>query len=788
VVWRKRKRMELVRFADRRRQRVDDRSPDELYLTRRMFVLKGLVVAGFAGLATKLWKMQVIDAGIYEGRAEGNIIKDEPIPAPRGMILDRAGRVLAENRVVWQVHVTPAQLPRDRDAYRYVRDQLIHLLGFKEMLVLRRNGIPEGSEDAVMEKLAVELAVDVEEIRSRVDATHETQNVISIRRDLEPAEADQLRDLERRLPGVAVVNYFDYVVEAHSWWPTPVLLKKDVDRGIALALEANKLYLPGIAVDGSTLIRRYRGGPEFSHLLGYVGPITEQEYEATRSATGQSPYLRTDYVGRGGLEEAMETQLRGRRGIRWVQTDARGVVLGEIEQRRLDARPGRNLHLTIDLEFQRAVKRALQEGIDLANEEALDEDKDPVGSGVVVAMDPRNGEILAMVSLPDYDNQHFVDGISQAQYDEYINNPYKPLTNFAVSGAFPPGSTLKPLLGCMGLQEGTITPGTQYRCVGSIEVPTIGYSEASNTYVCWNRHGHGVVALEEAIAESCNIYFYNVGAPRQTPEGATEPLHYFNPGDAQPHYFEGLGIDRIERYLKDEFHFGAPTGIELASEAPGVVPNPQWLFHSALREYWSVGDTINVSIGQGHLACTPLQLTCAMAAIAHGGIYYRPRLVRATEIGNGGAIDEAEPDIVRELSFDREHVETIRHGMLRTVTEGTAWDKFPRTGDDIPIGGKTGTADYGEAVDGRYRKQHAWFSAFAPYDEPEIVVTVLIAGGGEGSTYAVPVADAVLAAYFGREPLEPVEADDSDESDELEGDEVEDSGPADEGDADDAEG
>jgi penicillin-binding protein 2 len=442
----------------------------------------------------------------------------------------------------------------------------------------------------------------------------------------------------------------------------------------------------------------------------------------------------------------------------------------------LPSRPGRNLHLTIDARFQRAVTRALREGIEAANQEAIEDDRDPVGSGAVVVVDPRNGDVLAMVSLPDFDNQLFVDGISQAKYDEYINDPYKPLMNFAAGGSFPPGSTLKPLLGCMGLQEQTISPGTQYRCVGAIEVPTVGYDAARNTYVCWNRHGHGVVDLEAAIAESCNIYFYNVGAPRQTPAGATESLHYFNPGESQPHYFEGLGIDRIERYLKDEFRFGAPTGIELASEASGVVPNPQWLFQSALREYWSVGDTINVSIGQGHLSCTPLQLTCAIAAIANGGIYYRPRLVRAMEIGNGGGIvDEREPEVIRELSFEPEHIETIRRGMLRTYTEGTAWDRFVRTGDGIQIACKTGTAEYGEAVDGSYVRQHAWFAAFAPYDEPEIALTVLIAGGGEGSTFATPVADAILAAYFGREPMELVEDEDEngDDSD-VETDEFED--------------
>jgi penicillin-binding protein 2 len=278
-----------------------------------------------------------------------------------------------------------------------------------------------------------------------------------------------------------------------------------------------------------------------------------------------------------------------------------------------------------------------------------------------------------------------------------------------------------------------------------------------------------------AISESCNIFFYNVGAPHQVPSGSDEPLHYFNPGDPTPHYFEGLGIDLIGEYLSNEFGFGRETGIELANETAGLVPNPEWLFQSPLREYWSVGDTINVSIGQGHLECSPLQLTCAMAAIANRGTLYRPRLVRGFGSGNGEDFEEVEPEVVHELNISEENLEIVRQGMLRTVTEGTAWDRFPRTGDDIPIAGKTGTSDFGVAVDGSYLQHHASFCAFAPYDDPEIAVTVIIPGGGEGSTFAVPVADAVLAAYFGREPLEPEdEVDDEDPDADDQPDDLED--------------
>ena len=786
-MWRKHKRMELVRFADRRKYRNEERSPDEIMLTRRMFVLKGLVLTGFAALAGKLWHMQLVESAEHQSLAEGNLVSPEPIRAPRGMIFDRDSQVLAENRITWQVKMIPAQLPSDEDERGYVREQVINTLGLLDMLAIRRHSVPNEVNGDLATRISEETGLSFDDIMARIEEARQVDNVIPILTDLDPDDATWLAESVRSIPGVAVMNYFDYIVESDPVAAEPTVLREDLDRETALSLESNKVYLPGILVDGETLTRRYLGGPEFSHIIGYVGPITQDELEASETLMGQNPYLPNDLVGRGGLEQAMENDLRGRRGIRFNQTDARGIVLDELEDRRIEPQAGRNVHLTIDSRFQRAVKRALEEGMEAANQaiqEEEDTDDHVVGSGIVVAMDPRNGEVLAMVSLPDYDSQQFVDGISESDYSELVENPFNPLINKAISESYPPGSTIKPLMSCIGLHEEVIDRETRYRCNGTIDVPTVGYQLEHNTYVCWFREGHGALNVEEAIAESCNIFFYNVGAPNQTPAGADEPLHYFLPGDQTPHYFEGLGIDLIEEHLERQFGFGEPTGVELANETSGVVPSPEWLFQSHLREYWSVGDTINVSIGQGHLECSPLQLTSAVCAIANGGTLFRPRLVHGFGAGNGEDFDEADPEIIHELEISDENIEIVRHGMLRTVTEGTAWDRFPRTGDDIPIAGKTGTADFGEAIDGAYATHHASFCAFAPYDDPEIAVTVLIPGGGEGSTFAVPVADAVLAAYFGREPMEPEDPDDEDEdsdTEELEEDETDPDDSDDEG-------
>lgn len=707
------------------------------------------MVLGFGAVLAKLGLMQLRERSRYQQAAQGSMVRFEPLRAPRGLVLDRNGEVLARNRRSWTVWLVPAELPDDETERAFVREQLIRALGLDDVLVVHRPALPLGHERDVLDQLAEVLGVPGATVAGIVFGAPPDQQYVVVREKLDPEQARVLADAVRRLPGVHVMNRFDYVALSAKGSAAPVTLARDVPRELALTLAANPTALPGVHVSDETLVREYPAGPAFSHILGYVGPITREEYEAAGGASPANPYRPDDRVGRGGVEQAMETVLRGQHGGRWVQVDARNVVVGELTERRRDPVPGLTVVLTIDAALQRAVTDALAEGIEVADRAARENGRDPVGSGVAIVLDPRSGEVLALVSLPTYDNQRFVRGLSQAEYEALLNDPFHPLVNFAISGEFPPGSTIKPVIACIGLQEGVITPATTYTCRGSIRVPTVWDERGGNTYVCWLATGHGDVDVLDGIAQSCNVYFYNVGAPGQIPEGGSEPLHYYIPGDPNKHYFEGLGIERIERYLREVFGFGQPTGIELAGESEGLVPNPRWLFQT-LREYWSVGDTINVSIGQGHLACTPLQLACALAAIANRGVYYRPHIIKELRDAAGQVVRRFDPEPVRTLAIAPEHLETVRLGMRRTVTDGTAKGKFVRTGDDIAIAGKTGTAEYGIAENGRYKKAHAWFAAFAPYDEPEVLVLVLIRDGGEGSTFAVPVADRILATYFGR--------------------------------------
>ena len=581
------------------------------------------------------------------------------------------------------------------------------------------------------------------------------------------------------IPGVKVMNQLDYMVE-NGRYLERIVVKTGVPRETALKLEANKLYLPGVELEDGVLVRRYPGGDAMSHVLGYVGQISQRELDNPRNQDefGDPVYDQTDAIGKDGLELSLEEVLRGQRGRRIVEMDSAGGSWRIIPDSVIEPIPGKNVTLSIDLEFQRAVSEILAKGIQYSNADrhaiaAADPTrkvKRESGAGAVVAMDPRTGEVLAIVSYPHYDNQLFVDGISQRKYQEYTSEEAnKPLIDRALRGEYPAGSTIKPFLAAAALQEGKITPTKTYTCTGAIQVPYAWDESKGNVHPCWawKLGGHQALDVYEALEQSCDVFFYNLGAPRQPiDEGKSEFLHYrdmdmLNNTLGEKHYFEGMGIQPMKKNLADRFWFGEATGIELPSEPDGVVPDPEWLARTYQGEGWSVGATINVSIGQGYFLTTPLQLAMNTAAIANGGKIVRPTLLRETHDGPPPEKVEVKPDILREVGIKKEHMDVAREGMRRVVhgptgtapSTGGLQTKWPLTNPpdepQINIGGKTGTAEIGTADENNlYDRQHAWFTCYAPYENPEIAVSVIVEDGGEGSAYAVPVADRVLRAFF----------------------------------------
>jgi penicillin-binding protein 2 len=786
---------------------------DQIFLNRRVLLIKGAVVGGFAVLAGRLAQMQLVRGESYTELAEANVVDWKERKPTRGLIYDREGRPLAENRRTWEVRVVPTELPeRGTPEWDAVRERLITALRLPDCLIVDPNAVPKDASETVYTRVAMLLGdIDPEDIQDRIDFINrsaEYNYVVLVAPELSSDEAARINSKIAQIPGVEVVNYLDYLVRNFQFQQTAVTVKRDVARDVALKLEANRIYLPGVELDDTVLTRQYPGGPVMSHILGYVGQIQDADLNdesniARIDSQGQrfyKIYQPDDYIGQTGIERKLEELLRGQKGGAYYEVDAYGVVIRELASRSAPAVSGKNLRLSIDLELQSAISKALAEGIEFSTEDRKVKIPDKPANtrgGAVVMMSPKTGEVFALVSYPTYDNQLFIDGLSTLKAREYglvpdpeleklkedaakrgeeylVQGVTEPLTDRAYVGGYAPGSVVKLFVALAGLREGVIDAGTKFKCTGAIQVPWTWDETKGNIYPCWiyrTGGGHDDVNVIDAIQHSCDVYFYNVGTPRQKPEGASDYEHYRDVVDFQTtalgeqHYFDGLGIVKLKKNLTRRFWFGQPTGIDLPGEAYGLVPDPEWRMET-FNDGWSSGHTINTSIGQGDFQASPLQIAVNTAAIANGGLILRPRLLQSLIDDDGNEVQTFKSEKLRRITIDQEHLDLVREGMYRVVNKegGTAHSSVdaetgatvskwlltnPDGEDPIVIAGKTGTAEVGAvSEDGTYLESHAWFTCYAPYDDPEVVLSVFLERGGEGSTYAVPIADKAMRAYF----------------------------------------
>lgn len=497
-----------------------------------------------------------------------------------------------------------------------------------------------------------------------------------------------------------------------------VRIATQVDRQAAFIIEEEHLDLPGVSVAPEPQ-RQYYESPVMSHIVGYMGRIDASQLESYL-ARGYQP---GDSIGVSGVERTQEALLAGTKGQKHIEVNVFGRETAVIASR--PPEPGLSIYLTIDTEFQQVVEDALRRGMAAAGSQV----------GVAIVMNPQTGEILASVSLPHFDNNLFSGGISATDFERLTSDPLRPLVNHAIAGQYPPGSVFKIIPAAAALQEGVLAPGTTLECRGTLLLPNRYFpddmSQAQRFY-CWSRIGHGRLNVVSAVAQSCNIFFY------QAVGGFMD--------------FGGLGIARLTEYA-GMFGLGEQTGIELAGEAPGFLPTERWK-RQTLGESWFTGDTYNAAIGQSFILATPLQILNATAAIANGGILYRPQVISQVVDSEGNVVRALAPDPIRELDISPAHIELVRRGMRQTVTNGTAW-RFTLT--EIEVAGKTGTAEYtkldehGQIIMDQYGylPTHASFTAFAPFENPEVALIVFLDDGGEGSQTAVPVAEEILRAYFG---------------------------------------
>ncbi len=651
----------------------------------RFAVFRVLVVAAFAIIAIKLWELQIVSSQDYQVQADENRFRLVPIDAARGVLFDRNHHQLVRNVPSFTVSIIRAALPDDPDAERAVLERVGELLK-----------MPVDPEEAMAMRAVT--APPPEQSGSGDDDSGETET---------PVEAE-----EKVYDGPSITELLD---RGDLSLYTPITIRSKVDREVAFILDEERLKLPGVVVEAKPL-REYLEGALVSHILGYVGRIPS-ERQASYLDDPALGYVPDDLVGLMGIEYTQEELLKGTKGQKLVEVDAFQREVAMLAQE--PPTQGYNLTLTIDVELQRAVEKALAEGMERA--------KAPVG--VAIAMDPRTGELLAMSSLPTYDNNLFSGGISFEDYERLSSDRHHPLVNHAIGGQYAPGSVFKIITAAGALQEGVINRNTHFTCRGTLML-------SGHPFYCWNRGGHGSLDVVQALAQSCNLFMHQaVGGTNET---------------------RGLGIEGLEKYMLT-FGLGEPTGVDLAGETAGLVPNDRWKRHT-FAERWMMGDTYNASIGQGFVLATPLQLLNAYAAIANGGTLYRPQLVLKVTDGEGNVIHSLTPEPIRQLDISPENIELVREGTRQTINgaRGTARHlQIP----GVVAAGKTGTAQY-PAVDEEGNLildahgnllTHAWFAAYAPYDNPEIVLIVFLEAGGEGSSNAVPVANEILRYYFGVE-------------------------------------
>ena len=581
------------------------------------------VLAAFLILLARLYYLQIIEGPGLRQRSQDNWFRLQSVPPMRGLILDRSGVLLVDNRPRFDVSILSREAKDPKEVVR---------------------------------KLAELLNIPGETLLAKLVEARGTPSF------------------------------------------KPILLSRDISRDAVATVEAHKLELPGIVITVEP-IRDYVEGERASHLIGYLSEISPEELQSAAFPDNSVG----DFIGKFGVEKAYELYFHGKRGIRHVEVNALGQLTRVLKTE--EAQPGKNIYLTLDIRLQRMAESLLAGKV-----------------GTALAMDPSNGDILAMGVSPAFDPNAFVEGMTYESWNELVSNQFRPLENKAIQGQYPPGSIYKIVAAIAGLEEGVITEHGKLFCPGS-------YKYGNRTFRCWKRRGHGFMNATEALAQSCDVYFYQVG--------------------------ERLGVDRLAKYA-EACGLGSPTGINLDREARGLVPSKGWKL-DRLGVPWQGGETLSVVIGQGFNLVTPIQMLGLISAVANGGIRYKPLVIRRIEFPGGLPVKTQAPVSLGRLPASENTLRIVKKGLMDAVNKPTGTGWIARIAG-VDVAGKTGTAqvvrmaedDEDEPIESKLlrHRDHGWFIAFAPAEEPRIAVAVLIEHGGHGSTAAGPIAREMIRTYL----------------------------------------
>jgi penicillin-binding protein 2 len=580
---------------------------DELSQRRHGYIAGTVVTILFLALVGRLYFFQVIEGEKYRSESRSNSIRTVTLEAPRGLIFDRHGTPLAENRASYTISAIPIEI-----------------------------------DDETIVRLGTLIERDPSDLRKRIrDRSH---------------------------------NRFK-----------PLVLKRDASFEIVSRVEEHLIELPGVTVEIEPT-RLYPLAGIASHMLGYVAEVSKEQLDRLKP----SGYIAGDLVGKSGVEKVYEPYLRGENGLKYVEVNARGQEIGRLESiAPLKPIPGDNVYLSIDARVQLTAERVIPDSL----------------AGSIIAIDPRNGDVLAFVSKPNFDPNLFPTGISPADWKSINEHPKKPLLNRATRGLYPAASTMKIVTGTAGLEQQLTQGGTRFQtyqaCVG-------GYKIGNRWAKCWHK-GHGKLDLNGAILNSCDVYFYQLGLR--------------------------LGLDTWAGYAK-MYGLGEETGIDIGEELPGIIPDMSY-FDGSEGRVWTRGKMLNLAIGQGELLVTPIQMATLMGAVANGGTIFVPNVMQSIETPQGRKILTASPSVRDTLNVKPETMAYIKQSLVNVVNVGTGARARIR---GFQVAGKTGTAENSHGED------HSWFVGYAPAEAPTIAVIAIIENAPHG--IAVPMVRQVIESHL----------------------------------------
>jgi penicillin-binding protein 2 len=605
------------------------KTADSGWYRQRLTGVALCVVAVFILLIARLFYLQIIEGEEFRRLSENNCIRLQSIEPPRGLIYDRNGILIVDNRP------------------------------FFDLTVVLKDARP---------------------IEHTIEKLFQYINI--------PAS-----DLMRKIKHSKGISFY-----------TPVVLKQDIGRDALAVIEAHKFDLSGVGVKVRPR-RYYINRRSAAHLIGYLGEINSNELKSGKYSGCRAG----DFIGKFGVERAYEDFLRGKHGGRQVEVNATGQVVRILET--VEAQAGHNIFLTIDQPLQQKAEELL-EGV----------------AGAVAAMDPTTGDIFAMASSPSFDQNAFVKGMSHKEWNSLISNPFRPMENKAVQGEYPPASTYKIITAIAGIEEGVIDENTTFYCPGY-------YKYGNREFRCWKKTGHGSVKVIKALAESCDVFFYQVG--------------------------QKLGVDRLAWYAK-ACGLGSPTGINLDNEASGLIPTAAWK-NRYTGIAWQKGETLSIAVGQGYNLVTPIQMLVLISAVANNGEIYTPSIIKKIETAEGKLVHDVNNfhqngKLAGRLPVSRQTLELVKKGLWEVVNKRHGTANIAHV-DGIDISGKTGTVQLVSRKTGdntyeedrtSHLKPHAWFVAYAPSDEPKIAVVVIVEHGEHGSSAAAPIARELIRTYCSR--------------------------------------